>query len=43
MKEYKIPQKIIGLVRTTLEHTKCRVKAQNNPSESSGTSVGLNH
>jgi hypothetical protein len=41
MKEFKIPQKITGLVRATLEHVKYRVKVQYNLSELFGTSVGL--
>jgi hypothetical protein len=41
MKEFKIPQKLIGLVRATLKHVNCRVKVQNNLSEPFGTSTGL--
>jgi hypothetical protein len=41
MKEFKIPQKLIGLVRATLEHVKYKVEVQNNLSELFGTSVGL--
>jgi hypothetical protein len=41
MKEFKIPQKLIGLVRATLKHVKCRIKMQNNQSEAFGASMGL--
>jgi hypothetical protein len=41
MKEFKIHQKLVGLVRATLEHAKCRVKVQNNLSEPFGTSSAL--
>jgi sorting nexin-29 len=37
MKEFKIPQKLMGLARATLKHVKCRVKMQNNLSEPFGT------
>lgn len=37
MKEFKIPQKLIGLVRTILEHVKYTVNVQNNLSELFGT------
>jgi sorting nexin-29 len=41
MKEFKIYQKSIGLVRPTLEPVKCKGKVQNNLSEPFGTSMGL--
>jgi hypothetical protein len=41
MKEFKIPQKSIGLVRLTLEPVKYKGKMQNNLSEPFGTSMGL--
>lgn len=39
MKEFKILQKLIGMVRGTLEHVKSRVKVQNSLSEPFGSSV----
>jgi hypothetical protein len=30
MKEFKIPYKLIALLRTVLEHAKYRIKMQNN-------------
>jgi hypothetical protein len=39
MKEFKIPQKLTGLVRATLEHTKYRVKV----AESLGPKEGRCH
>jgi hypothetical protein len=41
MQEFNILQKLIGLTRATLTHVNCRVKIQNNLSESYGTSMGL--
>jgi sorting nexin-29 len=41
MKEFKMPQKLMGLARATLKHIKCRVKMQNNLSEPFGTLTGL--
>jgi sorting nexin-29 len=41
MKEFKIPQKLTGWVRATLEHVKYGVEVQNNLSEASGTSIDL--
>jgi hypothetical protein len=41
MKEFKLLQKFIGLVRATLKHVKCRLELQNNPREPAGTSMGL--
>jgi hypothetical protein len=41
LREFKIPQKLIRLVKLTLEHMRCRVKIHNNLSEQFETSVGL--
>jgi hypothetical protein len=41
MKEFKIPQKLIGLITETLKYIKCRVKSQNNISEPFGKKMGL--
>jgi hypothetical protein len=43
MKEFNIPQRLIGLVTAPLEHVKRRVKVQRNTSEPFGTSMGLWH
>jgi hypothetical protein len=41
MKEFKIPQKLIGLVTATLKHVKYRVKVPYNLLESFGIPMGL--
>jgi hypothetical protein len=41
LREFKIPQILIRLVKLTLEHMRCRVKIRNNLSEQFETSVGL--
>jgi sorting nexin-29 len=41
MKDLKKNQKLIGLVRATLEHVKCKVNEQNNLSEPFGMMMGL--
>jgi sorting nexin-29 len=39
--EFKIPPKLIRLVKLTLKHMRCRVKIHNNLSEQFDTSIGL--
>jgi sorting nexin-29 len=39
--EFKIPPKLIRLVKLTLKHMRCKVKIHNNLSEQSDTSTGL--
>jgi hypothetical protein len=38
--EFKIPPKLIRLVKLTLKHVRCRVKIHNNLSEQPDTSIG---
>jgi sorting nexin-29 len=43
IKEFKIPQKLIGSVRAALERVQYGVKVQNNLSDASETSMDLRH